>query len=349
MANLRTQDFSYDLPKDMIAYSPADRRDEARLMVVPRATGAVRHTRFKHVARYLRRGDLLVVNETRVLRARLKGEKKGTCGKTDLLLVREAGPGLWEALVTPSRRIHPGTEILLAAGYTCRIAERLPGGKRLVDFAGQDVMRILTEIGAVPLPPYIKRAPMASDCERYQTVYARKDGSVAAPTAGLHFTDGLLAAIGRKGVDVARLTLHVGPGTFRPVKEDDPSRHVLEPEYFEMDDACCRKVNSARARGARIVAVGTTSVRALETAAQEGTAGALLPTGGAKGWTAKFIYAPYRFKAVDVLITNFHLPCSTLLMLVAAFAGRKRILEAYRQAIERNYRFYSYGDAMIIL
>lgn len=345
MAKLLTQDFSYDLPKDMIAYSPADRRDEARLMVVTRATGTVRHTRFKHIARYLRRGDLLVVNETRVLKARLKGEKKGTGGKADLLLVREAKPGLWEALVSPSRRIHPGTEISLGVGYTCRIAERLPGGKRLVDFGGQDVMRVLDEIGEVPLPPYIKRAPLASDSERYQTVYARKDGSVAAPTAGLHFTDALLAALRRKGVEIATLTLHVGPGTFRPVKEDDPAKHVLEAEYFEIGEECCRKVNAARERGARVVAVGTTSVRTLETAAQ-GRSGALV---AARGWTAKFIYPPYRFKAVDALVTNFHLPCSTLLMLVAAFAGRRRILAAYEQAVERKYRFYSYGDAMLIL
>lgn len=345
MTELRTQDFFYDLPKEMIAYSPAGKRDEARLLVVNRATETIRHTRFKHIAGYLRRGDLLVVNDTRVLKARLEGKKKGTGGKVDLLLVREAGPGIWEALVSPSRRIHPGTEISLGGGHACRITERLPGGRRLVDFCGDNVMRLLDEIGEVPLPPYIKRAPVASDGERYQTVYARNDGSVAAPTAGLHFTGGLLAALRRKGVEVGRLTLHVGPGTFRPIKEDDPAKHLLEAEYFEIDEECCRKVNAARERGARVVAVGTTSVRTLETAAQA-VVGPLVP---ARGWTAKFIYPPYRFKVVDALVTNFHLPCSTLLMLVAAFAGRRRILAAYEEAIRRGYRFYSYGDAMLIL
>jgi S-adenosylmethionine:tRNA ribosyltransferase-isomerase len=225
------------------------------------------------------------------------------------------------------------------------VAERLPGGKRLVDFGAADVMRVLDEAGEVPLPPYIKRDPVASDSERYQTVYARRDGSVAAPTAGLHFTQALLAALRRKGVETATLTLHVGPGTFRPVKEEDPAKHALEAEYFEIDEMCCQRVNAARERGSRVIAVGTTSVRTLETAAQ-GRSGVLAP---GSGWTAKFIYPPYRFRAVDALITNFHLPCSTLLMLVAAFAGRQRILRAYREAIERGYRFYSYGDAMIIL
>jgi S-adenosylmethionine:tRNA ribosyltransferase-isomerase len=347
----KTSDFTYDLPEGMIAYSPAARREDARLLVLERKAGTTEHTRFSDVVRFLRPGDVLVVNETRVIRARLEGEKTGTGGHTELLLLREIEPGKWEALVSPSRRIHTGTEVLLAGGHTCRVTDRLAGGKRVLEFDTQDVMTLLDEVGEVPLPPYIKRRPDSTDRERYQTVYARRNGSVAAPTAGLHFTDDLLSRIEALGVDVARLTLHVGLGSFRPVKDEDPSQHILEPEYFEIDEACCSKVNAARPRGGRIVAVGTTSVRALETAADRGGAGSggsplLAP---AKGWTDKFILPPYDFRMVDALITNFHLPCSTLLMLVAAFAGRETILAAYTEAVSQGYRFYSYGDAMMIL
>jgi S-adenosylmethionine:tRNA ribosyltransferase-isomerase len=355
----KTSDFVYDLPEGMIAYTPAARREDARLLVLDRKAGTTEHTRFSDVVRFLRPGDVLVVNETRVIRARLEGEKTGTGGHTDLLLLREIEPGKWEALVSPSRRIHTGTEIVLAGGHTCRVTDRLAGGKRVVEFDTQDVMQLLDEIGEVPLPPYIKRRPDSADRERYQTVYARRNGSVAAPTAGLHFTDELLSAIEALGVDVARLTLHVGLGSFRPVKDEDPSQHILEPEYFEIDEACCSKVNAARPRGGRIVAVGTTSVRGLETAADRsggsGGSGARGSSGSApnlvpaRGWTEKFILPPYDFRMVDALVTNFHLPCSTLLMLVAAFAGRETILAAYREAVSRGYRFYSYGDAMMIL
>lgn len=344
MPQVTTGDFAYELPPELIAYRPSERREEARLLVLDRAGGPLEHARFKDIGQYLKAGDLLVLNETRVIRARLEGEKKGTGGKADLLLLREAGPRTWEALVSPSRRLHDGTEILLGGRHVCRVGERLAGGKRAVEFETDDVMGLLEEIGEVPLPPYIKRAPDEADRERYQTVYAARNGSVAAPTAGLHFTRDLLDDLERTGVETARLTLHVGLGSFRPVKEADASKHILEPEYFEIDAACAERVNAGRARGARIVAVGTTSVRALETAAGGGTS--IAP---ASGWTAKFIYPPYRFKMVDALITNFHLPRSTLLMLVSAFAGRERILEAYGEAIERKYRFYSYGDAMLIV
>jgi S-adenosylmethionine:tRNA ribosyltransferase-isomerase len=343
---VKTSDFYYDLPPGRVAYTPAERREDALLMVLDRTAKTIEHHRFSEVGRYLRKGDVLVVNETRVIKARLQGEKVGTGGRTDILLLREIEPGKWEALVSPSRRIHTGTEILVAGKYRCRMTDRLAGGKRVVEFDTKDVMALLEEVGEVPLPPYIKRRPEKSDRERYQTVYARRDGSVAAPTAGLHFTDSLLAGIETQGVDVARLTLHVGLGSFRPVKEEDPSKHLLELEYFEIDEACAAKVKAARGRGGRIVAVGTTSVRALETAADKAPEGELGPS---RGWTDKFIIPPYTFRMVDALITNFHLPCSTLLMLVAAFAGTEFILEAYRQAIAGNYRFYSYGDAMIIL
>jgi S-adenosylmethionine:tRNA ribosyltransferase-isomerase len=343
---IRTQDFSYDLPRDLIAYTPAERREEARLMVLSRADRTTSHSRFDRVVDHLRAGDLLVLNETRVIKARLAGEKRGTGGKVDILMLREMEPGAWEALVSPSRRIHPGTEIELAGGRTCRIKERLSDGKRLVAFDTLDVASLLEEVGEVPLPPYIKREPVAADRERYQTVYARRDGSVAAPTAGLHFTEPLLEAVAGAGVEVVKLTLHVGLGSFRPVKEDDPAKHVLEPEYFEIDQAAAAALNAARAQERRIVVVGTTSVRALETAADLAGDGPLAP---AQGWTHKLILPPHKFRYVDALITNFHLPCSTLLMLVAAFAGRDFVLEAYREAVGEKYRFYSYGDAMIIL
>ncbi|MFZ1946627.1 MAG: tRNA preQ1(34) S-adenosylmethionine ribosyltransferase-isomerase QueA [bacterium] len=372
MARVRTQDFSYELPKDLVAYAPVERREDSRLMVVNRSTGKFRHTHFAQLPAYLRKGDLLVVNQTRVIKARLLGEKVPTGGAVDLLLLRETEPRRWEALVSPSRRIHEGTEIELGRGHRCRVGGRVAGGKRLVEFETADVMRVLEEVGKVPLPPYIKRAPEGFDEERYQTVYARMSGSVAAPTAGLHFSETLLAALERKGVRVARLTLHVGLGSFRPVKTDDPREHTLEPEYFEIDQECADAVNEARRRGARVVAVGTTSVRALETAADmlaeqgaktvkrqsapsgsrrvepagDGSSGPLAP---ARGWTEKFIIPPYRFRVADALVTNFHLPCSTLIMLVAAFAGRRLVLKAYAEAIERRYRFYSYGDAMLIV
>jgi len=346
MTEIQTQDFSYDLPRELVAYVPAELREEARLMVLKREGRTIRHTRFREITRYLRKGDVLVLNETRVIRARLRGEKRPTGGRVDLLLLREAGRGSWEALVSPGRRIHVGTEILIAERYGARVTGRLAGGKRVVEFETDDVMALLEDVGEVPLPPYIKRAPQDLDRERYQTVYAERNGSVAAPTAGLHFTKPLLEAISRKGVEIARLTLHVGLGSFRPVKEPDPTKHVLDPEYFEIDDACAGAVNRARNRGGRVVAVGTTTVRALETAAERFGRQELLP--GA-GWTEKMILPPYRFRFVDVLVTNFHLPRSTLLMLVSAFAGRRFVLEAYGEAVRRAYRFYSYGDAMIII
>ncbi len=345
MTEIRTDDFDYDLPKDLVAYVPAERREDSRLMVLDRSAGSIGHARFRDLTGFLDAGDLLVVNDTKVIKARLKGHKKPTGGAVEILLLREIADRAWEALVSPSRRIHVGTEVELGGKYTCRIRERLDGAKRLVEFS-DPVAGIVEDVGRVPLPPYIKREPEDFDSERYQTVYAAREGSVAAPTAGLHFSEGLLDELGRKAITTAALTLHVGMGTFLPVKADDPRQHVLDPEHFEIDEGCCRKVADTRAAGGRVIAVGTTVVRTLETVAGLSGEGALKPQ---SGWTHKFILPPYRFRVVDALVTNFHLPRSTLLMLVCAFAGRDLIMTAYGEAIEAKYRFFSYGDAMLIL
>jgi S-adenosylmethionine:tRNA ribosyltransferase-isomerase len=346
MTHIRTDDFDYRLPDDLIAYTPADDRETSRLLVLDRARGSALHTTFARLAEHLDPGDLVVVNDTKVIRARLLGKKRGTGGRVELLLVRELGPGRWEALVSPSRRLHAGTEIELEGGSTCRVVERMEGARRLVAFPSEDVLALLDEIGHVPLPPYIKRPDEDFDIERYQTVYASSEGSIAAPTAGLHFSEALLENLKGAGVKLASLTLHVGPGTFLAVTVDDPHDHDLDPEYFEIGQACCDAVDVARSSGRRVIAVGTTTVRALETLADRAAGGALSPQ---KGWTHKMILPPYEFRLVDAMVTNFHLPRSTLLMLVCAFAGRDLILDAYGQAISRRYRFFSYGDAMLIV
>jgi S-adenosylmethionine:tRNA ribosyltransferase-isomerase len=342
---IATQDFDYDLPRELIAYFPAKEREDARLMVLERSAGSIRHSRFKHLGKFLRAGDLLVVNDTTVIKARLRGRKEPTGGGVEVLVLREIDSNRWEVLVSPSRRIHVGTEIELGNGYSCRIVERLEGAKRVAEFSAP-VATVVESVGMVPLPPYIKREPVDSDLERYQTIFASKWGSVAAPTAGLHFSQGLLDGLLADGILLVTVTLHVGMGTFVPVKEDDPRRHILEPEYFEIDEACCRKIKETRSGGSRVVAVGTTAVRALETAADRSIGGHLAPQ---RGWTHKYILPPYDFKVVDALITNFHLPRSTLLMLVSAFAGKDYVMEAYGEAVREKYRFFSYGDAMLIL
>lgn len=342
---MKTTDFDYNLPKELIAYSPAAEREASRLMVLARSNGSIEHARFKDLTGLLQKGDLLVLNDTKVIKARLKGRKRRTGGAVELLLLREVGNLRWQALVSPSRRIHPGTEVEIEEKYMCRILERLEGAKRIVEFT-DPVSLILEDAGRVPLPPYIKREPQDFDSERYQTVYAAKEGSVAAPTAGLHFSGSLLESLRDRGVDRTTLTLHVGMGTFLPVKVDDPRDHVLEPEYYEIGEASCRKIEETRAAGGRVVAVGTTVVRSLETVAERSEGASLRPAGG---WTHKFILPPYRFRLVDALVTNFHLPRSTLLMLVCAFAGRDLIMKAYSEAVRAEYRFFSYGDAMLIL
>jgi S-adenosylmethionine:tRNA ribosyltransferase-isomerase len=346
MADLTTGDFDYDLNPDYIAYHPSARREESRLLVLDRSSGETAHRVFRDVTDYLGEGDLLVVNDTRVIKARLYARKRGTGGRVELLLLREAGRGLWQALVSPSRRVHEGTGLELESGEAVTIGRQLTDLMWLVRFDVPDVPALLRERGEVPLPPYIKRAPVEEDEERYQTVYAEHEGSVAAPTAGLHFTPELLTRLEAAGTEIARITLHVGMGTFIPVKADLPEEHVLEPEYFEVGSDTARALGAARWDGRRIVAVGTTSVRVLETLADRFAAGDVR---AASGWTDKFIYPPHEFRLVDALITNFHLPRSTLLMLVCAFAGRDFVLSAYEEAIKEKYRFYSYGDAMLIL
>jgi len=343
---MRTSDYDYELPKELIAQRPAERRDGSRLLVLRRDGGALEHRAFADVLDYLRRGDLLVVNESRVIPARLLGKKRGTGGRVEVFLLRELGPGRWEALVRPGARVRPGATLEFGAGkLAARVVRAAPGGKREIEFdVGPDLAATLERIGTVPLPPYIEREPDESDRERYQTVYATVPGAVAAPTAGLHFTEALLARACDAGVRVARIVLHVGLGTFRPVVAEDPGEHPMEEERYAVSDEAAAAINEARAAGGRVVAVGTTAVRVLETVA--GADGRVAAGAGA---TDLFIREPHRFRCTDALITNFHLPRSTLLMLVSAFAGREAVLAAYREAVRERYRFYSYGDAMLIL
>ncbi|HIE04327.1 MAG TPA: tRNA preQ1(34) S-adenosylmethionine ribosyltransferase-isomerase QueA [Candidatus Latescibacteria bacterium] len=338
---MKVDDFDYQLPEGLIAQHPVEPRDHARLMVLHRDSGTLEHRRFYELPRYLREGDVLVVNESKVFPARLLG-RRPSGGRVELLLLRRLEGDLWEALARPGRRVRPGERLYFGGGeLTCEVVERRKDGKRVVKFSGD--LEAIRRFGQVPLPPYIRRPPVPEDEERYQTVYAKVEGSVAAPTAGLHFTEELLSKLREEGVKIVPVVLHVGPGTFRPV-EGELSDHSMEQEYYEVTDKAAEVINEARGRGGRVVAVGTTSVRVLETVTDG--EGRVRP---GSGWTELFIYPPYRFKAVDVLITNFHLPRSTLLMLVAAFAGRRRVLEAYGEAVRLGYRFYSYGDAMLII
>jgi S-adenosylmethionine:tRNA ribosyltransferase-isomerase len=337
-------DFDFDLPAAQIAQYPLPVRDHSRLLVVDRRTGAIAHRRFDAVPEYLEPADALVVNRTRVLRARLRGRSHPDGGQVELLLVRQEGD-CWLALGKPGRRLQPGAAIEFGGGdLRAVVVDRAASGVVRVRFDGEPAAAALTRHGQVPLPPYIRRASEPLDDQRYQTVYAQEAGAVAAPTAGLHFTAELLARIAAQGTAVVRALLHVGPGTFAPVRCDDPREHVLDPEYCALDAAGAQAIRAARERGGKITAVGTTVVRTLETAAEA--------TGQVEPWageSAKFIYPPYRFAAVDALITNFHLPRSSLLLLVAAFAGRELVLHAYAEAVRAGYRFYSYGDAMLIL
>ena len=341
---MRIADFDYDLPAGLIAQTPAEPRDSARLMVLHRAEQRIEHRVFHEIGDYLRAGDLLVVNDTRVLRARLRGTLTGTGGNVEALLLRELDDGRWEALVRPGRRVRQGQRVLFRHDATAVAAEVegvLAGGERVLRFPPGVSPESL---GEVPLPPYI-HSPL-TDAERYQTVYAREAGSAAAPTAGLHFTPELLARLRGAGVETATVTLHIGPGTFRPVSVADPREHPMHAEFYRFDAPAAAAIAAARARGGRVVCVGTTVVRLLEQVAAEAGEGPLRP---AAGWTRLLILPGHRFRLVDALITNFHLPHSTLLMLVSALAGRDFILRAYREAVTQRYRFYSFGDAMLIL
>lgn len=339
---MKTKDFSYELPVELIAQHPVEPRDHSRLMVIDRESGEVTHRHFYDIIHYLDPGDALVINETRVLPARLRGERSGG-GACEVLLLKQLGPKRWETLVRPGKKLQPGAVVSFGGGrLTGHILSPTDAGGRIVDFVCEGTMEAaLDELGEMPLPPYIREK--LQDKERYQTVYARQTGSAAAPTAGLHYTPHLLERIRAKGVDVVPVLLHVGLGTFRPVKAEDPKDHVMHSEYYQVTEEAARRINEARDRGGRIVATGTTSVRTLESAGnREGIVKAT------SGWTDIFITPGYRFAVVDALITNFHLPESTLVMLVSAFLGREKTLAAYEAAVRERYRFFSFGDATYI-
>ena len=338
---MKLSDFMYDLPEERIAQTPVEPRDHSRLMVIHRDTGEIEHRHFYDIIEYLNPGDCLVINETKVIPARLYGERP-TGGACEVLLLKQLGPKRWETLVRPGKKLKPGAEVVFGDGrLRCRVMETTDVGGRIVEFECEGSFEAaLDALGEMPLPPYIHEK--LEDRDRYQTVYAKQDGSAAAPTAGLHFTPALLDRIREKGVDIVPVLLHVGLGTFRPVKVENIEEHEMHSEYFEVTGDAARRVNAARERGGRVIAVGTTSVRTLESAARDGKLAAT------RGDTSIFIRPGYRFQLVDALITNFHLPGSTLIMLVSALYDREKILDAYRMAVEMEYRFFSFGDAMLI-
>jgi S-adenosylmethionine:tRNA ribosyltransferase-isomerase len=344
--SLRTSDFDFELPPGLIAQHPPARREEARLMVLDRRTGSITLGRFPDLLDHLRLGDVLVLNETRVIPARLFASRLDTGGKVELLLVRPADePGTWWALARPGRVLRPGRTIAVVPGGEILTVRAAEGGQFALACDG-DWAALLERSGHVPLPPYIRRADTAEDRERYQTVFARVPGAVAAPTAGLHFTPELLTAAGARGVALARVVLHVGPGTFKPVTVEDPHAHPLDAEFYDVPEAAAAAIRAARGRGGRVIAVGTTVARTLETAASRAGPGEVLAAGA--GWSDRLIVPPYEFRAMDALVTNFHLPRSSLLFLVSALAGREALLAAYERAIAEGFRFYSYGDAMFV-
>jgi len=340
---MKVSEFYYELPKELIAQEPAAQRSMSRLMVLDKDTGKIEHRVFKDIIDYLYPGDCLVLNDTRVIPARLLGKREDTGGKIEFVLLNLRGDNVWEVILKPGKRAKPGTRFIFGDGILkAEILEVIEGGNRLVKFEYEGVFeQVLDKVGIIPLPPYITKK--IKDYERYQTVYSRNKGSAAAPTAGLHFTNELLKAISEKGIELAYITLHIGLGTFRPVKVENIEEHKMHSEYFRIDETACNKINAAKKAGKRIIAVGTTSLRVLETVADE--SGFISPK---EGYTDIFIYPGYRFKITDCLITNFHLPESTLIMLVCALAGKEKIMEAYKIAIEERYRFFSFGDAMFI-
>jgi S-adenosylmethionine:tRNA ribosyltransferase-isomerase len=342
------QDFDYPLPKDLIAYHPAEKRDHSRLLVLDRRTGQLEHRYFYQIIDYLEESDGLVINQTKVFPARIFGINEKNQAKVEVLFLKKLEDNMWEVLVKPGKKVPSGSVISFNQdNLRCQILERTESGSWLAKpmFDG-DLFEILEQLGKIPLPPYIKREPEPQDEYRYQTVYAKEKGAVAAPTAGLHFTPELLEKIGKKGIHKIPITLHVGWDSFRPIRVDNPEDHQLASEYFKIDQSSADKINQIKENGKRIVAVGTTTVRALETAADDGQPHRMQAK---SGWTKKFIYPPYKFEIIDSLITNFHLPRSTLLLLVSAFATKELILKAYQEAIRKRYRFYSYGDAMLII
>ena len=339
---MKKSEFNFELPEELIAQTPLQQRDQSRLMHLDRATGAIEHRHFFELPDLLRKGDCLVLNDSRVLPARLLGVRTSG-GSVELVLLRDLGEGRWECLSRPGRKTKPGTQLSFGNGeLRAEVESVTDGGNRIVRFRYEGIfLEVLEKLGRMPLPPYIKAE--LKDPERYQTVYSREVGSAAAPTAGLHFTKELLAEIEARGVRIAYVTLHVGLGTFRPVKEEEIEDHPMHAEYCIVPEETARLVNETKQSGGRVIAVGTTSCRTLESFADEN--GLLKPC---SGWTSIFIYPGYRFRCIDALVTNFHLPESTLIMLVSALAGRENVLNAYRIAVGERYRFFSFGDAMLI-
>ena len=341
---MKTSDFYFDLPKELIAQDPLEDRSSSRLLVLDRKTGAREHRIFRDIVEYLNPGDCLVINNTKVIPARLYGAKEGTQAKIEILLLKRREGDVWETLVKPGKKAKPGTKISFGDGLlTGEVLDVVDEGNRLIKFTYDGIFEeILDQLGQMPLPPYITH--QLKDKNRYQTVYAKHDGSAAAPTAGLHFTPELLRQIEEKGVKIAHVTLHVGLGTFRPVKVEDVTQHHMHSDYFFSEEDQAKLINDTKAAGGRVIAVGTTSCRTLESAVGED--GKLKAS---SGWTDIFIYPGYQFKVIDALITNVHLPESTLLMLVSALAGKENIMNAYEEAVKERYRFFSFGDAMFIM
>ena len=340
---MKTSDFYFDLPQELIPQDPLEDRSSSRLLVLNKDTGAIEHHIFKEITDYLNPGDCLVINDTKVIPARLYGNKIGTDAKIELLLLKRKENDIWETLVKPGKKAKPGSKISFGGGLlTGEVLDVVEEGNRLIRFTYNGIFEeILDVLGQMPLPPYITH--QLKDKNRYQTVYAKHDGSAAAPTAGLHFTPELLAILKEKGVKIAHVTLHVGLGTFRPVKVEDVTQHHMHSEFYSIEESQAKLINDTKAAGGRIISVGTTSCRTLESASGEN---GIVKAGS--GWTDIFIYPGYRFKVLDCLITNFHLPESTLLMLVSALAGKEHILNAYETAVQERYRFFSFGDAMLI-
>ena len=340
---MKTSDFNFDLPQELIAQTPIERRDASRMLVLDKATGAWEHRHFFDLPEYLRSGDCLILNDSRVLPARLLGQRLPGGGACEVLLLIDRGEKTWECLVRPGKHLRKGARLSFGDGeLTAEVTEVLEGGNRLVRFEYDGIfLEVLDRLGKMPLPPYIKEE--LQDRERYQTVYSKVVGSAAAPTAGLHFTEDLLQKVQNEGVNIGYVTLHVGLGTFRPVKEDDITDHLMHSEYCVIPQETADLINTTKKNGGRVICVGTTSCRTLESwAAEDGTMKA------SAGWTNIFIYPDYRFEVMDALITNYHLPESTLIMLVSALAGRENVLNAYEEAVRERYRFFSFGDAMFI-
>ncbi|HOV23983.1 MAG TPA: tRNA preQ1(34) S-adenosylmethionine ribosyltransferase-isomerase QueA [Candidatus Marinimicrobia bacterium] len=344
---MRLSDFDFNVPEELIAKYPVSKRDHSRLMVIDRKKQTITHKRFYNIIDYLNPGDLLVINETKVYPARLWAVKDRTEAKVEVFLLRELENSLWEVMVKPARKVRIGNKLTIAKGVQCDVIDNTVSGGRVVRFNNipkETLYKLIDEVGLSPLPPYIDREPTEDDKETYQTVYAKKRGAVAAPTAGLHFTEELMQKIKDKGVKIFPIVLHIGLGTFRPVTVEDLSRHRMDSEYFEVSAETALAINNARSKSKRIIAVGTSVVRTLETVTVSGFQ--ITPR---RGWTDKFIHPPYEFKMVDALITNFHQPKSTTIMQVSAFGGHELIMRAYQEAVERKYRFFSYGDAMLII